>query len=119
MCTAEAGCAWGVLYTRDLANTAVFFLKWLHLQEYRPSALSCVTAASKKRDANIGYHRCLLRTVKVQNSLSFSDPECTEHRSKVSTPRSGRGRSKNTQEWTSTAEAWPPAAFSLDEDILM
>lgn len=65
-------------------------------------------------------------TVKVQNSLSFSDPECTEHSSKVSTPRSGRGRSKNTQEWTSTAEAWPPAvfcclllAFSLDEDILM
>lgn len=54
----------GVLYTWDLANTAVFFHKWLHLQEYRPSALSCVTAASKKRDANIGYHRCLLRHCK-------------------------------------------------------
>lgn len=33
-------------------------------------------------------------TVKVQNSLSFSDPECTEHRSKVSTPRVDVGGAK-------------------------
>lgn len=63
-------------------------------------------------------------TVKVQNSLSFSDPECTEHRSKVSTPQVDVGGAKTLR--TSTAEAWPPAvfcclllAFSLDEDILM
>lgn len=54
MCMAEAGAHGYMLCSHELANTAVYFQRYLHLEEYRLPALSSVTLPEKRKDANTG-----------------------------------------------------------------